>query len=89
MVNFSKILQVPVQEFLPETITINGNNQHGQIGLVIGTVNHFADKDAANEIEKLHLQLESKEKEVDLLRQEVKHLKQIISLLEAKNPKTE
>lgn len=89
VVNFSKILQVPVQEFLPETISISGSNHNGQIGLVIGTVNHFADKETANEIEKLHIQLDAKNNEVDLLRKENKHLKQIISLMEAQNSKTE
>lgn len=84
VVNFSKILQVPVQEFLPETITINGNNQSGQIGLVIGNVNHYSDREQTNQIEKLHLQLMAKDQEVTLLKEQIENLKKINALLEDK-----
>jgi len=81
VVNFSKILKVPVQEFLPETITINGNNQNGQIGLVIGSVNHYSDKDTVHQIEKLQIKLTEKDKEIGFLKEKIGNLEEVIVLM--------
>ncbi len=82
VVNFSKILQVPIQEFLPETITINGTNHNGQIGLVIGTVNHYSEKDTFHEIDKLRVELTHKDDKIKGLESKIKDLEKYIALLE-------
>lgn len=81
VVNFSKILQVPIQEFLPETITINGQNQSGQIGLVIGTVNTYFDKDTFHKIDKLHVEITHKDEKIKGLESKIKDLEEIIELI--------
>ncbi len=85
VVNFSKILQVPIQEFLPETITINGNNQSGQIGLVIGSVHTYYDKDLTHEIEKLRLELSHKDEKIAALTSKISDLEKINTLLTQQN----
>ncbi len=85
VVNFSKILQVPIQEFLPETITINGQNQSGQIGLVIGTVNTYFDKETFHEIDKLRVELTHKDEKIKGLESKIKDLEKYIALLEKGN----
>jgi hypothetical protein len=51
--------------------TINGTNQNGQIGLVIGNVYRYSDKDSMQEIEKLQLQLTSKDQENTFLKEKI------------------
>jgi transcriptional regulator with XRE-family HTH domain len=85
VVNFSKLLQVPIQEFLPETITINGTNHNGQIGLVIGTVNHYSEKDTFHEIEKLRLELSHKDEKIAALTSKIADLEKINTLLTQQN----
>lgn len=59
---FSKILEVPIQEFLPDTITISTRqDQNGHIGLVMGNIYNYGDKELTTEIEKLRLQLSHKD----------------------------
>ena len=75
IVNFSKKLQVPVQEFLPETFAIhNSNNQNAQVGFIIGNFYSYGDKELAQE--NAHL----KEK-VQSLETEIGNLKTIIALM--------
>ncbi len=42
---FAKMLQIPIQEFLPETMSINGNNQNCHVGLVMGNFYQYSDKE--------------------------------------------
>jgi transcriptional regulator with XRE-family HTH domain len=76
LMRIAEKLQMPIQDFLPETITINSNNQHGNIGLVIGNIYYYTDKDSI--IKDLEHRLELKE-------QETKYLQEIIELQKAQN----
>jgi transcriptional regulator with XRE-family HTH domain len=76
VVNFSKILQVPIQEFLPETMAINNTNQEGQVGFLIGNFYHYSTQ---NELVK---DLENK---LLLKDQELAFLREKIGFLEDKN----
>lgn len=41
LVRFAKVLQVPIQDFLPETLTIHNENHNGQGGFVVfGELNY-------------------------------------------------
>ena len=76
IVGFSKTLQIPIQEFLPDTFSINSSsqqNQNSHIGLVIGNVTHYSNRDEI--IKNLEAKVEAKE-------QENQFLKEKISLLE-------
>lgn len=77
IVNIAKILQVPVQDFLPETFAIHSNNDNNQVGFVIGTYDSYGDAELAKENEFL------KEK-ITLLEREIENLKKINALLEQK-----
>ncbi|SFF31888.1 helix-turn-helix domain-containing protein [Thermoflexibacter ruber] len=74
IVNFAKKLQVPIQEFLPETFAIHSNNDNGQVGFVIGNYYNYSDKELAQENQFL------KEK-IQLLEGEIKNLKEMLNLL--------
>ncbi|TAE00156.1 MAG: XRE family transcriptional regulator [Bacteroidetes bacterium] len=84
IVHYSKILKVPVQEFLPETITINGSNHNGNIGLVIGTVNSYSDKDSQLQIEKLQLLLTAKDEKIAFLETRIKDLEELLAFYKQK-----
>lgn len=77
--NFSKILNIPIQEFLPDTITINNDNQNGHIGLVMGNIYNYSYSD-----QELKFQLESQATEIKFLKTEIENLKEIIKLLKEK-----
>ncbi len=83
VMRFSKNLDIPIQEFLPETINFNhSNNENGTVGLLIGNFYHYNDVNSQvlqlqNEIEKLNLRIEFLEKENA-------HQQKIIALLEGK-----
>lgn len=78
VVNFSKKLEIPIQEFLPETISIYSKNQNSGQGFVLGNIyNYYSDADLQKEKENL-------ENKVKLLEDKIKNLEKIISLLESK-----
>lgn len=77
VVRFSQKLNIPIQEFLPETISISNNSQSGNsgnIGLVMGTVNYYSDKELQQENTFL------KEK-IQLLEGKIKDLEEKIDLM--------
>ena len=74
---FAKMLEIPIQEFLPETVSINGQNERGNIGLVMGSIYNYGDDKLAQENEFL------KEK-IKFLEAENENLKKINALLEKK-----
>lgn len=47
VVRFAKTLDIPIQEFLPETISINNNGQQNAQGFVLGNIYtyNYSDKD--------------------------------------------
>lgn len=83
IVNFSKTLQIPIQEFLPETLAIHhSNNENGQVGFIIGNFNNYAN---TNELVKdLEHQLALKNQENTFLKEQIENLKKINTLLEKK-----
>lgn len=68
---FSKQLEIPLQEFLPDTITFNNNNT-GPIGVNFGTYNVYeSDKEL----------IESIKEQNKLLQDKIKLLEEMISFL--------
>ncbi|TAF75969.1 MAG: helix-turn-helix domain-containing protein [Bacteroidetes bacterium] len=78
VVSFSKQLQIPIHEFLPDTVSFNNNqaNSKGQGGLVFGNIYNYNNKD------QIVLDLEN---QVKLKDQEITFLKEKIELLERLN----
>lgn len=81
ILDFSQKLNIPVQDFLPETISINNHNQDGNshIGLVIGNINHYSDKEIV--LENTHL----KEKNI-LLEKRIADLEEMMAMFKGQNP---
>ncbi len=52
LMRFSRILQVPVQDFLPETMSVHNENHHGQGGpnMIFGDYNFYATSPDMQEI---------------------------------------
>lgn len=72
---YAKKLQVPVQEFLPDTMSIHNNSAaNGQVGFVLGNVYHYGDKELAHQ----NAELIEKNK---LLEARIKDLEEINELL--------
>ncbi|TAD96851.1 MAG: XRE family transcriptional regulator [Bacteroidetes bacterium] len=82
--HFAKKLDVPIQDFLPDTISVNNsshqNNQNAQ-GLVLGNIYNYnysdkdeSHKDLAHEIEKLKIQLEERDKRIEVLEKSIQDL---------------
>jgi transcriptional regulator with XRE-family HTH domain len=72
--SYARKLNVPIQEFLPETMAIHNNSDNGQVGFVIGNFYNYGDKELEHQNEIL------KEK-VKQLESRVKDLEELNSLL--------
>ena len=80
---FSKILEVPIQEFLPDTITLhNTNNQSEQGGMILGNIYNYNYFDKDTEIEKLRLQLIHKDEKITLLKTTITDLRNTVAVLQ-------
>jgi transcriptional regulator with XRE-family HTH domain len=80
---FSKTLEVPIQEFLPDNITISTRqDQNGHIGLVMGNIYNYGDKELTTEIEKLRLQLNHKDEKISLLETTITDLRNTVAVLQ-------
>jgi len=77
VVRFSQKLNIPIQDFLPETITMKSHNEHGQVAFMVGNFYNGVDKDKENLIRDY-------ESKLVLKNQENTFLKEKISLLEGK-----
>ena len=76
---FAEILNVPIQDFLPETLTItNKDNDHGHVGVLIGNFYNYGNEKLAQENEVLR----EKNK---ILEGKIKDLEEIIELLKKQN----
>lgn len=55
LVKFSEVLQVPIQDLLPDTVTLNNHNEGKGPGVIFGNyiVNIYNDTDIKNEIQDL------------------------------------
>jgi len=84
--HFAKKLEIPIQEFLPETISVNNsshqNNQNAQ-GLVLGNIYNYnySDPEKSQELALKNQEIEFLRKEIAFLRTEVENLKEIVALL--------
>lgn len=77
VVNFSKKLEIPIQEFLPDTVSINNTNQHGQ-GLMIGNIYNYNDRELAIENSNLKEKITLLEKRIADLESVNEILKKLI-----------
>jgi transcriptional regulator with XRE-family HTH domain len=80
IVNFAKLLQIPVQEFLPETCAIHSNNGNGQIGFVIGNSYNYSDKESLHTIELKDQELTFLKRENQLLQDKIQHLEELLQV---------
>lgn len=83
VVNFSRLLSIPVQEFLPDNMTVNGyNHSHkGQVGVVIGNVYHNLNETELTR--ELQHEIEMKDKEIQFLKEKMLLLEEQIELLKS------
>lgn len=79
--SFAKVLDVPFQDFLPDHLAINNNNQNGQVGFIIG--NYYSYGKDANEV--LAKENEVLREKNEMLQSKIKDLEQIIELLKKQN----
>lgn len=83
VVNYAKKLDVPVQEFLPETFSIhNDHNDNGQVGFLIGNFYNYGDKELAQENQFLKDKIKDLEEKNILLQDNHILLKEKIKNLE-------
>lgn len=82
IVNFAKVLDVPIQDFLPEIFSItNRDNDNGHVGVLIGNFYNYGSE--ANE--KLAKEVEVLTEKNEMLEGKIKDLEQIIELLKKQN----
>jgi len=67
-------LKVPIQDFLPDSVTFQTHNDHGQIGCVFGTIYYYNSKDEL--VSKL-------EHELTLIQEKLAHSEEKVCLLES------
>jgi transcriptional regulator with XRE-family HTH domain len=86
---FAQKLDVPIQDFLPETISVKNDNSQGQVGLVIGNV--YVNQEKSEEITHLQNELALKTQEVvhlkeknDLLQKQIENLEALVAALKEK-----
>lgn len=70
---YAKLLDVPINEFLPETFQINNTPNYSQGGIVFGDFYYYADGNKEN-VKNKH-QNEALRSEIELLKQEIEKLK--------------
>lgn len=83
IMRFSKVLDVPVQDFLPDTFTLHNHNTHGHGGIVLGNYYNYIGenekfKAMENEILLLKEKLSAKERECELLTEQNTLLKKML-----------
>jgi len=85
ILRWSEILNVPVQEFLPENITFQANNENGNVGIVLGNVNYYTEKtevmkELETENQRLRQEIRFLEEKNTLLQNQVDDYRRIMSL---------
>lgn len=87
LVQFSKSLNIPIQDFLPETITLNNtNNQNGQGGMILGNIynyNYYSDKEIAQSLEAKDQENQGQKEKIQSLESKIKELEESIALLKS------
>jgi transcriptional regulator with XRE-family HTH domain len=87
--NFAKTLQIPIQEFLPDTISVNNssldNNQNAQ-SLVLGNIYNYnySDKEIESEIKLKDKEIEFLKEKITFLETKIENLKEINGFLREK-----
>ncbi len=83
LLQFSRILQIPVQEFLPDILSVNSENQntHNGQGVVLGNVYFYADKDASQELEIKTQELKACQEKITLLQKRISDLEELNAVL--------
>lgn len=80
LVKYSQKLEVPIQEFLPDTVSITNRQNMGQAGILFGNLYYYADVNQQT----LHLSkdISNLENENRLLKEQIELLKNQINILE-------
>jgi transcriptional regulator with XRE-family HTH domain len=87
--NIAKTLQIPIQEFLPDTISVNNssldNNQNAQ-SLVLGNIYNYnySDKEIESEMKLKDKEIEFLKEKNSFLEKEIENLKEINGFLREK-----
>jgi hypothetical protein len=84
----SNVLDVPIQEFFPETLSIRNKNNHGHVGLLIGNFYHYGGEQSETTKE-LENQLKAKDMEIGFLKDKIASLEKVIVLLESRQERKE
>ncbi len=88
LLSFAKTLEIPIQEFLPDTITLNNtNNQNGQGGMILGNIYNnynYSDEETKSEIILKDKEIEFLKEKNTFLEKEIENLKEINSFLREK-----
>ncbi len=69
---FSKVLDIPITDLLPELMTINNNNNQHQSGLIFGNINNYYDsttytKELEHQVKLLEQEVASLRRQLDAL----------------------
>lgn len=83
VVAFSKTLNVPIQEFLPDTFSIHNNQPYGQGGLVFGNIYNYNDK--TDQLKAMEADIKLKEQENAHLKKEIELLREMLEVLKEKS----
>jgi transcriptional regulator with XRE-family HTH domain len=83
LTNFAKILDIPIQEFLPDTLSVNSHH-NTQGGVVFGSYNYYSSSDNLNnelvkENENLKVKLDAQEEIIAILKSQVEDLKALLN----------
>lgn len=87
IVNIAKTLQIPIQEFLPDTISVNNssldNNQNAQ-SLVLGNIYNYnySDKDLESEMKLKDKEIEFLKEKISLLETTIIDLRNTVAVLQ-------
>ena len=92
LLSFAKTLEIPIQEFLPDTITLNNtNNQNGQGGMILGNIYNNYNYSGEETTKQLQVDLTTSLQEVNFLKEkitslqtEIENLKEINGFLREK-----
>ncbi len=85
--NIAKTLQIPIQEFLPDTISVSNsshqNNQNAQ-GLVLGNIYNYnySDKDLESEMKVKDKEIEFLKEKISLLETTITDLRNTLAVLQ-------
>jgi transcriptional regulator with XRE-family HTH domain len=86
LLSFAKTLEVPIQEFLPDTITLNNtNNQNGQGGMILGNIYNnynYSDKEMESEMKLKDKEIEFLKEKISLLETSLTDLRNTVALLQ-------